>query len=112
MQPQPETAFTRRMRRLCAEAAPSLPAQAISRLCQLLDRASGNFVPTAKLLLQGPMPPTLPGLARADELHYSLEWIILNEPEWNELFTTLEREIARLRLETARHLAAEGDVNA
>lgn len=43
-------------------------------------------------------------LAKRRALHLSMEWIIVNEPEWAELFTDEDRVLARQRLETAAQL--------
>lgn len=100
-----ESPFTLRLRESIAQCLRLPRPYNPSDFRQALDACGGDFVPRAKQMLQEQLHNGLVTLAKRDALHLSMEWIIVNEPEWHGLFSDKERELARSRLRLAGDMA-------
>lgn len=96
-----ETPFTRRLRDTIAECLRLQPPYNPADFRLALDACGGDFAPRAKQMLREHLHEGLLTLARRKSLHLSMEWIIVNEPEWRALFTDEDRHLASERMDTA-----------
>lgn len=101
----PESPFTVRLRESIAQCLRLPRPYNPSDFRRAVDARVGDFVPRAKQMLREQLHDGLVRLTRGDALHLSMEWIIVNEPEWHGLFTDEERKLAASRLELARAMA-------
>lgn len=100
-----ETAFTYRLRRTITECLRLKPPYNPGDFRMALDASGGDFAPRAKQMLREHLHDGLVTLAQRRALRFSMEWIIVNEPEWAALFDEEDRTLARQRLDTAAALA-------
>lgn len=83
------------------------PSYNASYFRSAVDTTDGTFERRAKEMLREKLHDGLVHLARhrdANALNLSMEWVILNEPEWHGLFTPEEVELCKQRLDLARAL--------
>ncbi|MFG0243796.1 MAG: hypothetical protein ACF8R9_13500 [Phycisphaerales bacterium JB054] len=99
-----ETAFTQRLRQTLTHCLRLKPPYNPADFRKAIDACGGDFAPRAQQMLREQLHQGLVTLANRRALHLSMEWIILNEPEWEPLFTDEDRTLARQRLETAGKL--------
>lgn len=99
-----ETAFTQRLRRTLTDCLRLKPPYNPADFRKAIDACGGDFAPRAQQMLREQLHQGLVTLANRRALQLSMEWIILNEPEWEELFTDEDRVLARQRMETAAQL--------
>ena len=90
--------FCSRMLLLCQEASSVVHFPV--RLLQMIQQDGG--VGAAKRVIQG-MTDTFVKLWEADRLDLTVEAVVL-EPQWAELFTSTELDVARQRLRDAGYL--------